>query len=115
MTIQAIRNGGAGDGPASEAGAGGVAVGVEGGRSDRGVVGTDRGQVRARWGIEEYFQLFKSVTRIGNQRLPETDPLLKCLAFDAATDFRVFSVEGYARCEHRTEVAEVLTEGGGGK
>ena len=41
------------------------------------------GWYEARWGIEEYFRVLKSGTRIEDRRLQEADALVKCLAFDA--------------------------------
>ena len=47
------------------------------------------GWYEARWGIEEYFRVLKSGTRIEDRRLQEADALVKCLAFDAITAWRV--------------------------
>ena len=55
------------------------------------------GWYEARWGIEEYFRVLKSGTRIADRRLQEADALVKCLAFDAVTAWRVFSLDRYAR------------------
>ena len=55
------------------------------------------GWYEARWGIEEYFRVLKSGTRIEDRRLQEADALVKCLAFDAVTAWRVFSLDRYAR------------------
>lgn len=68
------------------------------------------GWYEARWGIEEYFQVLKTGTRIEDRRLLEADALAKCLAFDAVTAWRVFSLDRYARDEPETPAAEVLTE-----
>ena len=43
------------------------------------------GWYEARRGIEEYFRVLKSGTRIEDRRLREADALVKCLAFDAIT------------------------------
>ena len=69
------------------------------------------GWYEARWGIEEYFRVLKTGTRIEDRRLQEADALVKCLAFDAVTAWRVFSLERYARDEPDTPAAEVLSEG----
>ena len=68
------------------------------------------GWYEARWGIEEYFRVLKMGTRIEDRRLLEADALVKCLAFDAVTAWRVFSLDRYARDEPETPAAEVLTE-----
>ena len=54
------------------------------------------GWYEARWGIEEYFRVLKSGARIEDRRLRQADSLEKCLAFDAITAWRVFSLERYA-------------------
>ena len=41
--------------------------------------------------------MLKSGTRIEDRRLREADALVKCLAFDAITAWRVFSLDRYAR------------------
>ena len=69
------------------------------------------GWYEARWGIEEYFRVLKTGTRIEDRRLQQADALVKCLAFDAVTAWRVFSIGRYARDEPATPAAEVLTEG----
>ena len=62
-----------------------------------------------RWGIEEYFRLLKSGTRIEDRRLRDAEALGKCLVFDAITAWRVFSLERYARDAPETPAAEVFT------
>ena len=70
------------------------------------------GWYEARWGSEESFLVLKIGTRIEDRRLQGADALVKCLAFDAVTAWRVlFSLECYARDEPETPTAEVLTEG----
>ena len=54
--------------------------------------------------------MLKAGTRIEDRRLQEAEALLKCLAFDAVTAWRVFSLDRYARDEPETPAAEVLTE-----
>ena len=68
------------------------------------------GWYEARWGIEEYFRVLKSGTRIEDRRLQEADALVKCLAFDAITAWRVFSLDRYARDAPDTPADEVLTD-----
>ena len=68
------------------------------------------GWYEARWGIEEYFRVLKSGTRIEDRRLQEADALVKCLAFDAVTAWRVCSLDRYARDAPDTPAAEVLTD-----
>ena len=55
------------------------------------------GWYEARWEIEEYFRVLKSGTRIEDRRLRDADALVKCLAFDAVTAWRVCSLDRYAR------------------
>ena len=68
------------------------------------------GWYEARWGIEEYFRVLKSGTRIEDRRLQQADALVKCLAFDAITAWRVCSLDRYARDVPDTPAAEVLTD-----
>ena len=68
------------------------------------------GWYEARWGIEEYFRVLKSGTRIEDRRLREADALVKCLAFDAITAWQVCRLHRYARDAPETPAAEVLTE-----
>ena len=67
------------------------------------------GWYERRWGIEEYFRLLKSGTRIVDRRLRDAQALGKCLTFDAITAWRVFSPERYARDAPGTPAEEVLT------
>ena len=53
--------------------------------------------------------MLKAGTRIEDRRLLDEDALVKCLAFDAVTAWRVFSLDRYARDEPETPAAEVLT------
>lgn len=62
-----------------------------------------------RWGIEEYFRLLKTGTRIEDRRLRDAEALGKCLVFDAITAWRVFSLDRYARDAPDTPAEEVLT------
>ena len=68
------------------------------------------GWYEARWGIEEYFRVLKSGARVEDRRLLDFDALVKCLAFDAVTAWRVFSLDRYARDEPETPAGDVLTE-----
>ena len=68
------------------------------------------GWYEARWGIEEYFRVLKSGTRIEDRRLREADALVKCLAFDAITAWQVCRLHRYARDAPETPAVEVLTE-----
>ena len=69
------------------------------GRAESGAAWAERivGWYEARWGIED-------------RRLRAADVLVKCLAFDAITAWRVFALDRYARDAPDTPVAEVLTE-----
>ena len=67
------------------------------------------GLYEAHWAIEEYFRLLKSGTRIEERRLRAADALVKCLALDAITAWRVFALDRYARDAPDTPVGEVLT------
>ena len=53
----------------------------------------------ARWGIEEYFRILKSGTRISKRQCDDAVDLVKCLAFDAITAWRVFELQRLARSE----------------
>lgn len=57
-------------------------------------------------------RVLKTGTRIEDRRLQEAEPLLKCLALDAVTAWRVFSLDRYVRDEPETPAAEVLTQDG---
>lgn len=52
--------------------------------------------------------------RIEDRRLLEADSLVQCLAFDAVTAWRVFSLDRYGLDEPETPAAEVLTRKGEG-
>ncbi len=62
-----------------------------------------------RWGIEEYFRLLKTGTRIEDRRLRDAEALGKCLVFDVITAWRVFSLDRYARDAPETPAETVLT------
>ena len=67
------------------------------------------GWYETRWGIEEYFRLLKTGTRIEDRRLREADALVKCLMFDAITAWQVFSLARYARDAPETPAEDLLT------
>ena len=67
------------------------------------------GWYEARWGIEEYFRLLKTGTRIEDRRLREADALVKCLAFDAITAWQVFSLARQARDAPETPAEDLLS------
>ena len=64
---------------------------------------------RLRWRVELLFRVLKTGTRIEDRRLQAADALMKCLAFDAVTAWRVFSLQRYARDAPETPAADVLT------
>ena len=67
----------------------------------------------ARWGIEEYFRVLKTGTRIEDRRLQEAGTQVKCLALDAATVWRVWlgvcsvwsATRGTSDCCRRTRAS----------
>ena len=67
------------------------------GRPDDGPVAERiEGWHEERWGIEEYFRLLKMGKRVEDRRLQDTKALVKCLAFDTITPWRVCSLDRYA-------------------
>ena len=52
---------------------------------------------RCRWVVEEFFRVLKTGTRIERRMFDAADDLDKCLAFDAVTAWRVFTLERAAR------------------
>ncbi len=52
-----------------------------------------------RWGIEEFFRVLKTGTRIEDRRFDDAADLLKCLAFDAVVAWRVFDLQRVAKRE----------------
>ena len=84
------------DRDAGRTGAAGVAAGVERGGADGGMGGTDRGLVRGPLGDRG---VFPGAQERDADRGPalQDDALVKCLAFDAITAWRVFSLDRYAR------------------
>ena len=65
---------------------------------------------RRRCVIEEFFRVLKSGTRIEERRFDEVEDLLKCLAFDAITAWRVFDLQRMARDEPHREVTDVVSK-----
>ncbi len=61
-----------------------------------------------RWGIEEYFRVLKSGCEIEKRQFDDTEALLKCLAFDAVTAWRVFDLQRRAKHEPDTPAREVV-------
>ena len=53
----------------------------------------------SRWGIEEYFRVLKSGFRVEKRKFDDVKDLLKCLAFDAITAWRVFNLQRQAKYE----------------
>ena len=54
-----------------------------------------------RWSIEEYFRVLKSGAQVEARRFDDAHDLLKCLAFDAITAWRVFDLQRLAKYEAR--------------
>ena len=50
-----------------------------------------------RWGIEEFFRVLKTGTRVEDRSFDEAGDLKRCLAFDAITAWRVFDLDRMAR------------------
>ena len=100
---------GAGARPAGGTRAAGMAAGVERGGPTAEWAERIVGWYEARWGIEEYFRVLKSGTRIEDRRLQDADALVKCLAFDAITAWRVFNLDRYARDAPDTPADDVLS------
>ncbi len=62
-----------------------------------------------RWGIEEFFKVLESHTRIEDRSLSTAPTLGQGLAFDAVTAWQVSALARYAREAPQTPVDEVLT------
>ena len=62
----------------------------------------------ARRGIEEFFRLLKSGTRIEDRQLQDPASLESCRAFDAITAWHVHHLGRLAREEPETPAGEVL-------
>ena len=61
----------------------------------------------ARWGIEEYFRVLKAGCKIEKRQFDSDEKLLKCMAFDAITAWRVFDLQRVANHEPHLPVSEV--------
>ena len=56
----------------------------------------------ARWSVEEYIRTLKTGCQSQKRQFDDRQDLLKCLAFDAITAWRVFSLQRLAKCQpHR--------------
>ncbi len=52
-----------------------------------------------RWSIEEYFRALKSGAQVEKRRFDDAHDLLKCLAFDVITAWRVFDLQRLTKYE----------------
>lgn len=62
-----------------------------------GEAGFETARTMLRWRIERFFHALEAGTRVEDRCLDEVDDLLKCLAFDAITAFRVRDLSLLAR------------------
>ena len=62
----------------------------------------------SRWGIEEYFRVLKSGCRVEKRKFDDVEDLLKCLAFDAITAWRVFDRQRQAKYQPQRLAAEIV-------
>lgn len=62
----------------------------------------------ARWGIEEYFRALKTGCQVEERQFDDVEDLMKCLAFDAITAWRVFDLQRVAKKEPDRLAAEVV-------
>ena len=62
----------------------------------------------ARWGIEEYFRTLKTGCQIEKRQFDDAEDLLKCLAFDAITAWRVFDLHRMAKYEPDRPADEIM-------
>ena len=62
----------------------------------------------ARWGIEEYFRVFKAGCKVEKRQFDSTEKLVKCMAFDAVTAWRVFDLQRVAKHEPQLPADEVV-------
>ena len=65
---------------------------------------------RRRWVVEEFFRILKSGTRIESRQFDEADDLLKCLAFDSITAWRVFDLQRMARDQPHLAATDVVSK-----
>ncbi len=66
------------------------------------------GWYEKRWGIEEYFWVVKSGCQVEKRQFDDAEDMLKCLAFDAITAWRVFYLHRMAKYEPNLRAAEVI-------
>ena len=66
------------------------------------------GWYEKRWGIEEYFRVVKSGCQVEKRQFDDAEDMLKCLAFDAITAWRVFDLHRMAKYEPNLRAAEVI-------
>ncbi len=59
-----------------------------------------------RWSIEEYFRVLKSGAQVEKRRFDDAHDLLKCLAFDVITAWRVFDLQRLAKYERERLASE---------
>ncbi len=62
----------------------------------------------ARWGIEEYFRTLKTGCKIEKRQFDSDEKMLKCMAFDAITAWRVFDLQRVAKHEPQLPADEVV-------
>ena len=62
----------------------------------------------ARWGIEEYFRALKTGCQVEARQFDDVADLMKCLAFDAITAWRVFDLQRMAKAEPDRLASEVV-------
>ena len=63
-----------------------------------------------RWGIEEYFRTLKTGCQIEERQFDDADDLLKCMAFDAITAWRVLDLQRLAKYEPDRLASEIIDE-----
>ena len=62
----------------------------------------------ARWGIKEYFRTLKTGCEVEKRQFDDAEDLLKCLAFDAITSWRVFDLQRVAKHEPDRLASEII-------
>ncbi len=61
-----------------------------------------------RWGIEEYFRVLKSGCEIEKRQFDDTEAMIKCMAFDSITAWRVFDLQRRAKHEGDRLACEIV-------
>ena len=61
-----------------------------------------------RWGIEEYFRTLKTGCQIEKRQFDDADDLLKCMAFDAITAWRVLDLQRLAKYDAQRLASEFI-------